>query len=112
MKRLSFRVPEADKEEVLDALLPLLPAGVREDGEVLSSCAGMLPSRAVLESAAGRALGGFAEEDAPADWRGRRARFGGGGVLVRDRVLIRSPWDPPAPPGVADVLVERRGSAF
>jgi ribosomal protein L11 methyltransferase len=112
MKRISFRVPEEDKEEVLDALLPLLPAGVREDDEVLSSCAGTLPSRGVLEAAAGRPLEGFAEEDVPADWRERRARFGGGGVLVRDRVLIRSPWDPAAPPGVVDVVVERRGSAF
>src|SRR5262249_7774558 len=30
----------------------------------------------------------------------------------RDRVLIRSPWDPPAPPEVVDVAIERRGSAF
>jgi ribosomal protein L11 methyltransferase len=79
---------------------------------VLSSVAGVLPSRAALEAAAGRRLDGFAEEDVPADWRARRARFGGGGVLVRDRVLIRSPWDPPAPPGVVDVVVERRGKAF
>jgi ribosomal protein L11 methyltransferase len=112
MKRISFRVPEADKEEVLDALLPLLPAGVREDDEELSSCAGTLPARAVLEAAAGRVLADFVEEDVPADWRERRARFGGGGVLVRDRVLIRSPWDPPAAPGLVDVVVERRGSAF
>jgi ribosomal protein L11 methyltransferase len=112
MRRLEFRVPAADKEAVLDALLPLLPAGVREDDEVLSCVAGALPSRHVLEAAAGRALEGFAEADVPADWRERRARFGGGGVLVRDRVLIRSPWDPPAPPDVVDVVVERRGSAF
>src|SRR4051795_9744522 len=112
MKRISFRVPEEDKEEMLDALLPLLPAGVREDDDVLSSCAGTLPARAVLEAAAGRALADFVEEDVPADWRERRARFGGGGVLVRDRVLIRSPWDPPAAGDVVDVVVERRGSAF
>src|SRR4051812_30628438 len=116
MRRLSFRIPAEAKEEVLDRLLQLLPAGVREDeregwGEV-SSFAGALPPRAVLEGAAGRALEAWEEEDVPADWRERRARFGGGGVLVRDRVLLRSPWDPPAPDGVVDVVVERRGSAF
>ncbi len=103
MRRLAFRVPEVDKEAVLDALLPLLPAGVREEeGEgwvELSSCAGALPDRGVLEAAAGRALEAFGVEDVPADWRQRRARFGGGGVLVRDRVLIRPPGTRPRRPG-------------
>jgi ribosomal protein L11 methyltransferase len=115
MRRLAFRVPAADKESVLDAVLPLLPAGVTEredDGWVeLSSFAGVLPGRESLEAAAGP-LADWSEEDVPADWRARRARFGGGGALVRDRVLIRSPWDPPAGEGVVDVVVERRGSAF
>jgi ribosomal protein L11 methyltransferase len=113
MRRLSFRVSDADKEELLDALLPLLAAGVHEEEDgVLASFAGALPTRSALETAAGRALEDFAEEEVPADWRVRRARFGGGGVLVHDRVLIRSPWDPPAAEGVVDVVVERRGSAF
>jgi ribosomal protein L11 methyltransferase len=115
MRRLAFRVPAADKESVLDAVLPLLPAGVREregDGWVeVSSFAGVLPAREVLEAAAGP-LDAWSEEDVPADWRARRARYGEGGALVRDRVLIRSPWDPPARDGVMDVVVERRGSAF
>jgi ribosomal protein L11 methyltransferase len=115
MRRLAFRVSAAEKEAVLDAVLPLLPAGVREDEDgdwvELSSFAGALPAREVLEAAAGP-LAGWREEDVPADWRARRAQFGGGGALVRDRVLIRSPWDPPAAAGVVDVVVERRGSAF
>jgi ribosomal protein L11 methyltransferase len=115
MRRLAFRVPAADKESVLDAVLPLLPAGVREreDGDwvELSSFAGALPARAALEAAAGP-LAGWSEEDVPADWRDRRARFGGGGTLVRDRVFIRSPYDPPPADGVIDVVVERRASAF
>jgi ribosomal protein L11 methyltransferase len=115
MRRLAFRVPAADKESVIDAVLPLLPAGVHEDeGDdwvELSSFAGALPSRAALEAAAGP-LEAWSEEDVPADWRERRTRFGSGGALVRDRVLIRSPWDPPAGDGVLDVVVERRGSAF
>ena len=112
MRRLSFRIEESEKEAVLDALLPILPAGVRDDDGVLSSVAGALPPRDVLEAAAGRALDDYAEEEVPADWRERRRLFGGGGVLVADRVLIRSPWDPPARDGVVDVVVERKGGAF
>ncbi len=117
MRRIAFRVPEDDKEALLDALLPLLPAGVHEEeaGEgwvELWSVAAAPPERAALERAAGRPLEGWTEEEAPADWRARRARFGGGGVLVADRVWVRSPWDPPAPEGVIDVVVERRGGAF
>ena len=48
----------------------------------------------------------------PADWRERRARFGGGAFLVADRVLVRSPWDPPAAPGVLDLVLERGGGGF
>jgi ribosomal protein L11 methyltransferase len=112
MRRVTFRVAESEKEEVLDRLLPILPAGVHDDDGVLSSVAGALPPREVLEAAAGRVLDEYAEEDVPADWRERRRRFGGGGVLVADRVLIRSPWDPAAGAGVIDVVVERKGGAF
>ena len=31
MRRISFRLPSDEKEEILDALMPLLPAGVREE---------------------------------------------------------------------------------
>ena len=48
----------------------------------------------------------------PADWRARRARFGGGAFLVAGRVLVRSRWDPPAEPGVLDLVLERGGSGF
>jgi len=117
VRRVVFRLPAEVKEELLDALLPLLPSGVREspagDGEVeLAATAVALPSRAELEAAAGRPLAGWSEEDVPADWRARRARFGGGAFLVGGRVLVRSRWDPPAGPGVLDIVLERGGNGF
>src|SRR5689334_11828700 len=113
VRRVAFRITAEDREAVLDALLPLLPAGVREDDDgLVSSVAGSLPDRATLETAAGGALADYAEREVPADWRERRALFGGGSVVVSGRVAIRSPYDPPPAEGVIDVVVERRGSAF
>ena len=117
VRRISFRVPADEKEELLDALMPLLPAGVRErsldGGEVeLTTTAAAPPPRAVLEAAAGAPLAGWREEQVPDDWRERRALFGGGGFLVAGRVLVRSPWDPAAEPGVLDVVLERGGGGF
>jgi ribosomal protein L11 methyltransferase len=109
MFRTSFRSPEPQRETLLDSLLPLLPAGVREDGDTLFTISGAPLDRAALEAAAGRALDGWSVDEVPADWR---ARAMGEGVLVGDRVMIRSPWDRPPAPGLIDVVVERRGSAF
>ncbi|WP_053227234.1 50S ribosomal protein L11 methyltransferase [Solirubrobacter soli] len=109
----SFRVADdVEKEALLDKLLPLLPAGVHEDGFVLSIFTGVPLERSVMEAACGVALTGWTVEEVPADWRARRARLGSGGVIVGGRVSIRSPWDPSPPEGVIDVVVERRGSAF
>ena len=64
MRRVSFRLPADEKEELLDALMPLLPAGVRErpveDGEVeLTTIAAAPPAREALEAAVGRTLAGW-----------------------------------------------------
>ena len=108
----SFRVGDGEREEVLDALLPLLPAGLHENGEVLSIFSGAPFDQSVMVAAAGHPLHDWKVEQVPADWRARRARLGGGGVLVGGRVSIRSPWDPAPANGVVDVVVERRGGAF
>jgi len=117
VRRVSFRLPADEKEELLDALMPLLPNGVRErtveDAAIeLTTVAAAPPTRAALETAAGRVLAAWEERDVPADWRQRRARFGGGAFLVGERVLVRSPWDPPAAAGVVDLVLERGGGGF
>jgi ribosomal protein L11 methyltransferase len=117
MLRIAFEIPATEREEVLDGVLPLLPGGIveRELGAgvvELSSVGAALPDRERLEAAAGRTLGGFTAERVPADWRERRRRFGGGAVAIGGRLVVRSPWDPPAPAGLVDVVVERGGSGF
>jgi ribosomal protein L11 methyltransferase len=117
VRRVSFRLPGEEKEELLDALMPLLPAGVRErradHGAVeLTTIAAAPPRRAALEAAAGAPLAGWREEEVPADWRARRARFGDGAFRIGDRLRIRSPWDPPAGGDILDVVVERGGGGF
>ena len=104
MHRLVFQVPEEAKEAVLDVVLPLLPAGVHEDGDRLVVFSGAPFARAVLD-----ALEDWSVDEVPADWKARRM---GEGVLIGGRVCIRSPFDPSPAEGIVDVVVERRGSAF
>ena len=117
MQRIAFRIPADTREDVLDGVLPLLPGGIverpaGEDVVEISSVGAALPDRERLEAAAGRPLDEFEAEDVPADWRARRRRFGGGAVLIADRLLVRSPWDPPAPEEVLEVVIDRGGSGF
>ena len=117
MRRVSFRLPAGEKEDLLDALMPLLPAGVSErpagGGEVeLATVAARPPDRAALEAALGAPLAGWRDEEVAADWRARRARLGGGAFAVGARLLVRSPWDPPPADGVLDLVVERSGGGF
>ena len=97
MQRVSFRIPADEREDVLDGVLPLLPAGSWSarwpTGVVeLSSFGAALPgARGAARGRARWPLEELAVEDVPADWRERRRRFGGGAVLISDRLVVRSP---------------------
>jgi ribosomal protein L11 methyltransferase len=115
VQRVSFRIPETAREDVLDGVLPLLPAGIveRPAGEgisVISSYGAALPDAETLRASTPVELEELTYEDAPADWRERRGRFGGGGILIAERMVVRSPYDPPAPEGLMEVVIE--GSGF
>ena len=117
MRRIAFQIPADAREDVLDGILPLLPCGIVErpvaEGVVEISAAGAaIPAEAALREAAGTALDAYESEEVPADWRERRRRFGGGAVLIGDRMVVRSPWDPPSPEGMLEVVIDRGGSGF
>ena len=100
MRRVSFRLPADEKEELLDALMPLLPAGVRE--RPLGTAGRADHDRRRAARARG-ARGGRRPHPRRLGLRRRARRTGASGarcsaagVLVAGRMLVRSPGDPPA----------------
>jgi ribosomal protein L11 methyltransferase len=97
-----FRLTFSGDEDLLDVVLPLLPAGVHTDGDDLVAFSGAPFAPEVLEAAGGTV------DEVPADWRQRQV---GSGVVISGVVSIRSPFER-ASDAPIDVVVERRGSAF
>ena len=98
MYRLTFN----GDEDLLDAVLPLLPGGVREAGDAYAAYSGAMFSEELRE------LTGGVVEAVPADWKLRQM---GAGVVISGVVGIRSPFDRGTDAPI-EVVVERRGSAF
>ncbi len=116
MREISLRVGAADVEDVLDAVLPVLPGGLHleTDGEavalkILKSSG--TPAEEELRALAGSRLLDSSSAEVPDDWRERRvSRYQP--LVVGERFLIRPDW---APRGAdADLLeiVLEQSSAF
>ena len=97
-----FRLTFDGDEDLLDAVLPLLPGGVREDEGAYVAYSGAPFAATLVE------LTGGTVEEVPADWKQRKM---GAGVVVSGVVGIRSPFDRETGAPI-EVVVERRGSAF
>ena len=110
MFRASFRAPEDAKEELLDALLPLLPAGVREDGDDAVHDRRRAAGPRGPGGRAGRALEGWEVAEVPGRLaRAARARGRGRASSSAGRVCDPLAVGLAAGRGVIDVVVERRG---
>src|SRR5215213_9975098 len=115
MRRVALTVRADALEEVLDRLLPLLPQGVHEApaaGDAIELAVfGPGPALAELEAAAGPALLGAVESEAPDDPAVRRLRE----VAARPPVAgvaVRPSAAAPPGEGVLDVVIDAPGGTF
>jgi ribosomal protein L11 methyltransferase len=113
MREIVLRVPREDVEDVLDRLLPCLPAGLREverqdSVELLLRGAG-LPSLNQVLALAGRSGLRAQEREVPDDWRERR-RADYVPDLIGGCLVVRPDWAAVADSPIEIVLAE--GSAF
>jgi ribosomal protein L11 methyltransferase len=115
MRRTALTVRDDAVEDVLDALLPLLPQGVHTadlgDGATELAVYGDVLMEAELAAAAGGALIAVRSEEAPDDRVERRRRYSRG-IVIADRLVLRPPDAPPGPDGLPDVVVDSPAGAF
>ncbi len=111
MLEIALRVGAGDVEEVLDAVLPVLPGGVHvveRGAEVELTIGAGAPDEEELRRLAGPRLIELRGVEAPDDWRARRlARYEP--LVIAERFLIRPEWAPPsADPALIEIVLEQR----
>jgi ribosomal protein L11 methyltransferase len=108
MREIVLRVSTNVVEAVLDRLLPIVPAGVREipDGEhvELRMRGGGLPSLNEVSLRVRHWPNTLSEHQVPDDWRERALR-GYRHELIADRLVVRPEWAPTADPGLIDIAL-------
>src|SRR5918912_4535906 len=117
MLRLAVRVRREDADRVLAELLELAPSGVEEadvdEGVVeyaVYGAPGELPALPDVRAAAGGALVEVLTTEVADDWADRWRAFHRP-VEVGGRLYVRPPWEPPAPAGLQDLVIDP-GQAF
>jgi ribosomal protein L11 methyltransferase len=117
MRHVALTIREADLDEVLDRLLPIVPQGVHQDpaadGRLELGVYGDAPPRADLEAAAGGSLLDSEETEVSDDPDERRLAAFGRRPPIGGRIVVR-PEGAPAPeePGLIDVVIGDTGGAF
>jgi len=109
LRRVVLTLRAQAVEDVLDALMPLLPQGVYQreldDDRAEVAFYGDAPGGAELDALAGDALLAREEEDVAARRRVDR------GWEIAGRIRVRSPEDPPGD-GLPEIVIETVGGAF
>jgi ribosomal protein L11 methyltransferase len=115
VRRVALTLRSDAVEDVLDALMPLLPQGVYErsldDDRTEIAFYGAAPPGAELDALAGDALLARDEEDVP-EGPAERRRRAGQAWEVAGRLRVRAPLDPPGEPGIQEVVIEPTKGAF
>lgn len=115
MRRVALTLRPEAVEDVLDALMPLLPQGVYEraldGGRAEVAFYGDVPAGEELDALAGDALLARHEEDVPEGPEERRRRAGQAWEIA-GRLLVRSPSDAPGAPGLREIVLDPATSAF
>jgi ribosomal protein L11 methyltransferase len=116
VRRVALTLRADALEDVLDALMPLLPHGVYQrdmgGGRVEVAFYGdAAPEGPELDALAGAALLAREEEDVPDSREARRARVGHAWE-VAGRLRVRSPLDAPGADGLPEIVIEPLEGAF
>jgi len=102
-------------EDVLDALMPLLPHGVYQrdlgGGRAELAFYGDALDGTEIDALAGATLLARDEDDVPDSREARRARVGHAWE-VAGRLRVRSPLDPPGTDGLPEIVIEPLEGAF
>ncbi len=108
MREIVLNVRAGVAEAVLDRLLPIVPAGVREmrDGEdvELRMRGAGLPELAEVAQLVRRLPHTLSEHEVPDDWRTRRVADYRQEV-IGGRLVVRPEWAPPAGEGLIDIAL-------